>query len=32
MMLTVIEQTTPELESVLVTLSDRMIRGEAGDG
>ena len=32
MMLTVAEQTPPELESVLVTLSDRMIRGEAGDG
>jgi hypothetical protein len=32
MMLTVAEQTPPELESVLVTLSDRMIRGETGDG
>ena len=32
MMLTVAEQTPPELESVLVTLSDRMIRGGTGDG
>ena len=31
-MLTVDEQTPPELEAVLVTLSDCMIRGGTGDG